>query len=202
MGRPRTFDMEEALAAVREEFWGHGYAATSIDMLLEATKLGKGSFYAAFGDKRTVFLRVLDAYATTSVANVKNRHHGSRRAREALQAMLVPALGPRGCFLANCTAELSPQDPDVVAIARAMCSALEEVFVETIRRAIAEGDLPETTRPRELASVLLATATGLELLRRTGLDKATAERIGRNAARELLGNARGENKPRHRSKAQ
>ncbi len=188
--------MEEALAAVREEFWGHGYAATSIDMLLEATKLGKGSFYAAFGDKRTVFLRVLEAYATTRVANVKNRLHGSRKAIDALQGLLVPTLGPRGCFLANCTAELSPQDPDVVAIARAMFSELEELFAETIRRAVAEGDLPETTRPRELASVLLATANGLELIRRTGLDAVTAERVGRNAARELLGSVRAESKPR------
>jgi len=201
MGRPRTFDMEEALSAVREEFWEHGYAATSIDMLLDATKLGKGSFYAAFGDKRTVFLRVLNAYATTRVANVKNRLHGSRRAIEGLQAMLAPTLGPRGCFLANCTAELSPQDGDVVAIARTMFSALEEVLAETIRRAIDEGDLPETTRPRELASVLLATGSGLELLRRSGPDMATAERMGRNAARELLGNAKAGNKSRHRSKA-
>lgn len=193
--------MEEALSAVREEFWEHGYAATSIDRLLDATKLGKGSFYAAFGDKRTVFLRVLNAYATTRLANVKNRLHGSLRAIEGLQAMLAPTLGPRGCFLANCTAELSPQDADVVAIARTMFSALEEVLAETIRRAIDEGDLPETTRPRELASVLLATSSGLELLRRSGLDMATAERTGRNAARELLGNAKADNKSRHRSKA-
>jgi len=170
-------------------------------MLLDATKLGKGSFYAAFGDKRTVFLRVLNAYATTRVANVKNKLYGSRRAIEGLQALLTPTHGPRGCFLANCTAELAPQDADVVAISRAMFSALEEVFVETIRRAISEGDLPETTRPRELAPVLLATTVGLELLRRTGLDNATAERIGRNAARDLLATARGEHKPRHRSKA-
>ncbi len=68
MGRPRTFDMDEALTAVREEFWRHGYAATSVDKLLEVTKLGKGSLYAAFGDKRTLFLRVLNEYAAARVA--------------------------------------------------------------------------------------------------------------------------------------
>ena len=194
--------MDEALTAVREEFWRHGYAGTSIDRLLEATNLGKGSFYAAFGDKRTLFLRVLHEYATTRVATMRDLHRGSRRAIEALQATLRPALGPRGCFLANCTVELSPQDADVVALARTTCSAFEDIFTETIQRAVAEGDLPRTTRPRALASVLLAAANGLEFLGRTGLDDAAADRVGRNFARNLLGNAGRVNRPRRQSKEQ
>src|SRR5271169_1448857 len=119
MGRPRQFDMDEAPSAVREEFWLHGYAGTSIDRLLEATGLGKGSFYVAFGDKRTLFLRVLHEYATARVATMRDLHRGSRRAIEALQAMLRPALGPRDCFLANCTAELSPPMPtSLLSLAR------------------------------------------------------------------------------------
>jgi AcrR family transcriptional regulator len=189
MGRPRKFDMDEALTAVREEFWRHGYAGTSVDRLLEATSLGKGSFYAAFGDKRTLFLRVLHDYATARVATMRDLHRGSRKAIEALQATLGPAPRPRGCFLVNCTAELSPQDADVVAIARTTFGAFEDILTETIQRAVAEGDLPGTTRPRALASVLLAAKQGLEFLRRTGLDDAAVESVRRNVARNLLGNA-------------
>lgn len=200
--------MDEALTAVREEFWRHGYAGTSVDRLLEATNLGKGSFYAAFGDKRMLFLRVLQEYATTRVATMRDLHRGSRRAIEALQATLRPALqatvrpalGPRGCFLANCTAELSPQDADVVALARTTCGAFEDIFIETIRRAVAEGDLPRATRPRALASLLLAAANGLEFLGRTGLDDAAVDRVARNFARNLLGNAGRVNRPRQQSK--
>jgi TetR/AcrR family transcriptional repressor of nem operon len=202
MGRPREFDMDEALTAVREEFWRHGYAGTSVDRLLEATNLGKGSFYAAFGDKRTVFLRVLHEYATTRVATIRDLHRGSRRAIEALQATLRPALRPRGCFLANCTAELSPQDADVVALARTTCGAFEDIYTETIQRAVAEGDLPRTTRPRELAAVLVAATNGLEFLGRTGLDDAAVDRVGRNFARNLLGNAGRANRARRDSKDQ
>jgi len=202
MGRPRKFDIDEALTAVREEFWLHGYAGTSIDRLLEATNLGKGSFYAAFGDKRTLFLRVLHEYATTSVATMRDLHRGSRRAIEALRATLRAAPRPRGCFLANCTAELSPQDADVVALARTTFGAFEDIVTETIQRAVAEGDLPGTTRPRALASVLLAAANGLEFLGRTGLDDAEVDRVARNVARSLLGNAGRVNRLRGHSKGQ
>ena len=34
--------MDEALTAVREKFWRHGYAGTSVDRILEATKPRKG----------------------------------------------------------------------------------------------------------------------------------------------------------------
>lgn len=92
MGRPREFDTEKTLAKVREEFWRHGHAATSIDRLLEATNLGKGSFYAAFGDKRSLFSRVLGEYASATVAAFRELHESALRAIDALRD---PADGAR-----------------------------------------------------------------------------------------------------------
>jgi len=186
MGRPREFDIEETLTKVREEFWRHGYAATSLDRLMEATNLGKGSLYAAFGDKRALFLRVLHEYAGARVAAFGHLHSSAPRAIDALRATLRPAFGARGCFLANCTVELSPHDAEVVALARTTFAALETIVAGTVRRAMNERDLPEATRPGELAAVILATASGLEFLGRTGIEAAAIERVGRNAARELL----------------
>ncbi len=191
MGRSREFDIEETLAKVRDQFWHHGYAATSIDRLMEATNLGKGSLYAAFGDKRALFLRVLREYSSAKVATVRDLHTRAPRAIDALRATLRPTPGARGCFLANCTVELSPHDAEVVAIARTTSTLLERIVAETVRRAVNEGDLPESTRPQELAAVMLATGSGLELLGRTGLDAASIKRVSRNAAGELLGGERG-----------
>jgi AcrR family transcriptional regulator len=58
VARPRSFDEDEVLRAVRDQFWSTGYAATSKDDILAPTGLGKGSFYGAFGDKHRLFLRV------------------------------------------------------------------------------------------------------------------------------------------------
>ena len=52
MARPRGFDEKQVLNAVRDQFWNAGYAATSLEDLMRVSGLGKGSLYAAFGDKR------------------------------------------------------------------------------------------------------------------------------------------------------
>ncbi len=51
-------------------FWSNGYHGTSLPDLLRATRLSRGSLYAAFGDKRGIFLLALDRVAGgTAVAH-------------------------------------------------------------------------------------------------------------------------------------
>jgi AcrR family transcriptional regulator len=186
MGRPRKFDTDEALAAARDQFWNHGYAGTSVDDLLAATNLGKGSFYGAFGDKRSLFLRILSDYAAARVAELRELHRRSPRAIDALRMMLRPKVRPRGCLLMNSTFELAPQDADVVAIARETFAAFEQILAASISRAKREGDLPTTTDARQLATTLLAVSQGQECLARTGLSRAGLEGIGCHASLDLL----------------
>src|SRR5271168_1357096 len=62
-GRPRSFDELDALGKAIQVFWSKGYDGVTIDDLVAAMGVGKPSLYAVFGDKRTLFLRVLKAYA-------------------------------------------------------------------------------------------------------------------------------------------
>ena len=59
MGRKRSFDDGEVLARAREVFLEHGYEGTSIDALVKATGLLRGSLYGAFGSKRGMFVAAL-----------------------------------------------------------------------------------------------------------------------------------------------
>ncbi len=59
MGRKRSFDDDEVLARAREVFLKHGYEGTSIDALVKATGLLRGSLYGAFGSKRGMFVAAL-----------------------------------------------------------------------------------------------------------------------------------------------
>jgi TetR/AcrR family transcriptional regulator, transcriptional repressor for nem operon len=61
-GRPRSFDVEAAVERAMDVFWSRGYHATALPDLLRATKLSRGSLYAAFGNKHSLFLRALDRY--------------------------------------------------------------------------------------------------------------------------------------------
>src|ERR1700748_3377 len=69
-GRPRGFDEEAAVERAMGVFWSRGYHATALPDLLRATKLSRGSRYAAFGDKHSLSLRALDRDIADAVARL------------------------------------------------------------------------------------------------------------------------------------
>jgi TetR/AcrR family transcriptional repressor of nem operon len=46
-------------------FWTRGFEATSIQDVVDATGVGRGSLYATFRDKNRLFLTVVDHYLET-----------------------------------------------------------------------------------------------------------------------------------------
>ena len=72
-GRPREFDLEEALDDAIEVFRARGYHGTSVQDLTEGTGLARGSLYKAFHDKRSLFLAALDHYTVRGRCSVSAR---------------------------------------------------------------------------------------------------------------------------------
>ena len=62
-GRPRSFDEGWALEKATQVFRSKGYDGVTIDDLVAGMGVGRPSLYSVFGDKRTIFMRVLRAYA-------------------------------------------------------------------------------------------------------------------------------------------
>jgi TetR/AcrR family transcriptional repressor of nem operon len=61
MARPRNFDEDIVVAQAAQVFGRLGYNAASIDDLVGATGLQRGSLYKAFGSKRNLFELALAA---------------------------------------------------------------------------------------------------------------------------------------------
>ncbi|NBD12669.1 TetR/AcrR family transcriptional regulator [Corallococcus silvisoli] len=181
MARPRTFDEAQVLRAVREQFWSKGYAATSMDDLMQATGLGKGSLYGAFGDKHQLFLKVFDAYCVNSVESVKKALEGpDAGALERLRQYLLGAAtasaaqaNRRGCLLARGTAELAARDGAVAERALKTFQGLEATFVRCLEQAQAHGDVAPQVDPRKWGAMLLAVFRGLEAVGKAGMDEPT-----------------------------
>ena len=83
-GRPRSFDEMEALEKATQVFWSKGYDGVTIDDLVAGMGVGRPSLYAVFGDKRTLFLRVLRAYAETKGAGAGSERASQRSGRPRL----------------------------------------------------------------------------------------------------------------------
>ena len=62
IGRPRNFDVDDALKKAMLLFWEHGFETTSMTLLSKHMGMNAPSIYAAFGDKKSLFLKALDLY--------------------------------------------------------------------------------------------------------------------------------------------
>ena len=94
-GRPREFEIEQALAAALQVFWDKGYEGASISDLTGAMGITRPSLYAAFGNKEELFKQALDLYETV-IASVNCRGGTSdisddvqRRAQSSSEALLT-----------------------------------------------------------------------------------------------------------------
>ncbi|MFE5508570.1 TetR/AcrR family transcriptional regulator [Amycolatopsis japonica] len=111
MARPRQFDETTAIEAAAAVFRQRGYNATSVDHLVEATGVHRGSLYGAFGSKHGLFARVLE--------------HVTADRDEQLDILLVALL------------ELAPTDERLRARARAVLQDLGTTPDQLGRRLLA-----------------------------------------------------------------
>jgi TetR/AcrR family transcriptional repressor of nem operon len=196
MARPRQFDETRVLRAVREQFWNAGYAATSLEDLMRVSGLGKGSLYAAFGDKHQLFLRALRSYNEANDTALRELLESAPRAVDALRAFVMApvddtsgAAARRGCFMANSTCELAAADPELLAVARRTYEATTAAVAECVVRAQGEGDVPLDADQIEIARALLAAQQGIVFMGRTGMDITMLTATARSLTAQLLPNA-------------
>src|ERR1700684_2835995 len=91
-GRPRSFDERDALEKATQVFRSKGYDGVTIDDLVAGMGVGRPSLYSVFGDKRTLFLRVLKAYAETKGALAAKALLDRKSTRDSLVGFLKEAV--------------------------------------------------------------------------------------------------------------
>src|SRR6516165_10727746 len=103
-GRPRAFDVDEALDRALEVFWRQGYEGTAVSDLTAAMGINRPSLYATFGNKQALFRTVLDRYADGPAAFAAHALE-LPRAKDVAQALVYGAIElttgpdtPRGCL--------------------------------------------------------------------------------------------------------
>jgi AcrR family transcriptional regulator len=179
-GRPRAFEPSDALDALTNVFWTHGFAAASLDALAASAGVNRPSLYAAFGDKRTMYLRAIEKVAAGLEASMTRVLAGDRPLRDELtafyaarvEAYLAGEPGPRGC-LVLCTAPSSSLDePEVRDALRGVLAMIDGAFEKRFARAIEAGELPTDTDVRALARVASSGLHSLSIRARAGESRA------------------------------
>ncbi|MDX3074141.1 helix-turn-helix domain-containing protein [Streptomyces sp. MI02-7b] len=180
MARVREFDTETAVDAAMRAFRRKGYEGTSVQDLVDATGVGRGSLYAAFGSKEGLYLAAMDRYRECYAVPLVDLLRGGAPARELLREVLVATVdgvvrdGSRqSCLIVGATTERVAHDARVAAHVRATTSSIEDALRDVIAEAQESGQLPSARDPRDLARFLMVTMQGLKVMGAVNPDRAS-----------------------------
>ncbi|MFE9576963.1 TetR/AcrR family transcriptional regulator [Nocardia sp. NPDC006044] len=175
MGRTKEFDPDVALRTAMELFWRQGYAATSMQDLVEHLKLGRGSIYGAFGGKRELYLQAVERYVDDTRADLLARLSGPGSALDAVRAMVrwyaegsLADEQRKGCLMTNTAVEL-PADEGARRLVTSSLETMETVLTSALLRARAEGELPVDRDPVVLARFFVTLLQGVRVVGKTPL---------------------------------
>lgn len=187
MGRHKQFDEDEVLDAAGELFWAKGYGATSTRDLARGTGLTSTSMYHTFGDKRAMYLRVLNRYLDKTLRARLRRlsRHAPRKAiatflKEMAQASLSDELH-RGCMLVNTAIEATADDLELQQIVAEETRLIEAFFLKHVHEGQAQGEIDRSKDPLDLSRALLSVLMGMRVLARIRPEKPLLEGLVRPA---------------------
>lgn len=179
MARPLQFDRQQALDAAMQVFWLHGFCSSSLQQLLTAMEINRGSLYAAFGDKAGLFKEVIDNYQCTMQAvvfellnNEDDPAQGIRDVFEVTLFCLPEDAMALGCLLVNTVNELSPIDIELSNLASAKLALVEQAFINACARAQAQNQMSKAVSADDAGKMLMNTMIGLRVQSRGGASEA------------------------------
>ena len=175
MPRPKEFIPDDAIEKAMQVFWLRGYEATSMEDLLTAMDINRGSLYDTFGDKRQLFLKVMDRYCTTFVGPkfslLDQPGPALPTLRRFIGGMIEGGLADpqrRGCLIANTVMELSPHEKEIAGTLRQALKMVEDTFFKVLARAKQQGELKRDKDPRALARFLSTMLQGTIVMIKAG----------------------------------
>jgi TetR/AcrR family transcriptional repressor of nem operon len=215
MGRHALVDRDTALERIMRRFWLTGYAATSLDDLLDGSGMHRGSFYRTFGDKRRAFDAALERYieliATEDIRpNVEGRASSTRRLIRLLHARLDTVLGVSstaqearrfdepdpsgsgaadarpGCLVVNTALELAPHEAATRVLVGESFAAVRDVIAVLVQCAVDEGNADPRLDVALASERLSALLLGATVLAGAGGERRRLRRLLEQSVRTTL----------------
>ena len=179
MPRGKTFDPDDKVDEALDLFWRRGCDAVSIQDIVDALELNRGSLYATYGDKEQLWRSVLTRYCDQRKAYLSELLDDPtkpvlpRIRRLMLETANPTSEMPHGCLIVNAITERT-NDPATMDIVTGQISHVEDVLRKAFTRARSGGEIPATSSPRRLARFVVVMLQGLHVYDRALADPRKA----------------------------
>lgn len=180
----KNYNETDVLERAMHAFWAHGYEATSMNDLVAATGINRGSIYAAYTNKHNLFMETLRHYDHVHRQQFLERVARENAPKDAILAAFEAAATqcdsgktPGGCLLVNTVLELSPHDADVRDFVDTSLREVENFFALMIKAAQRDGSVRNGLDARQVAQALLGLFLGLRVLVRSRPHRAALKAI-------------------------
>ena len=150
-------------------FWQKGYEGASLTDLTEAMGINRPSLYSAFGNKEALFRKALDRYGEgpASYFMAALEEPAARKVIEKLLRATVDALSdprnPRGCLAVQSALCCGDDSSCVQRETKNRRLKAQDRLRVRFERARAEGDLPRSVDPSDLARYISILIHGLSI---------------------------------------
>lgn len=182
MGRPREFEIDEAIEKATGLFWRNGYEGTSLSDLTKAIGISAPSFYFAFGSKEGLFKTIIERYFAEvgKIAEAALRKPTPRAVAthflHGYADVLTDPLHAPGCLAMNSSLPCAAGDP-----LRKWLAELREQMRKRLRDRFAEArggehDLPAGMEADSLARLVLTIAWGMAVEAQSGAGRKDLRR--------------------------
>ena len=189
MGRPREFDEDATLEAPMRVFWEKSYEDATMANLTEAMEINRSSMYAAFGDKESLFRRVMERYREGRMTHIRQalaqpslREVVAELIHGTAEFLSIPG-NPRGCLMIQgalaCSTDTEPVKQTMIDWRKSGDAALKV----RLQQAQSEGELPREIQPADFARYLSSVMAGLGIQAANGATKAELRGVAEIALR-------------------
>jgi len=167
MPRPTTFNSDVVIDRAMRAFWTYGYEATSVQDLVEKTKILRGSIYNTFGDKRSLYIQSLRHYGQIEMQHATEIVEESGSPLAHLRALFIKVVDlsaeekRRGSMICNCIVEIVPHDKEIGKVVEEIVDKFKAIIQSTLERAKQSGELSPDADTHAITHYLVSSFQGL-----------------------------------------
>ncbi|WP_234384749.1 TetR/AcrR family transcriptional regulator [Streptomyces sp. MMG1121] len=164
-------------------FWAQGYEGTSISDLTAAMGMSAPSIYGAFGDKETLFKRVVERYLAGPGGYLEkslDQPTAAALVRTLLNAAIDTIAGdhtPHGCLTVHGALAVGPRSQPAQQVLARIGRNKVQLLTDRLQEFHDCGDLPAHCDPSALAQLLITVIQGLAVQAASGAPREALHRI-------------------------